>query len=190
MLTSWFKRSPTLSTAKQLYGSIVTQARVPAFYIAHGVPDTMEGRYEMVALHLFLVSDRLRSTGEAGQRLGQQVMEVFITDMDDAMREIGVGDLKVPKKVKQAYAGLEARFEGYRDASVEREPDLALIHHVHRFVYAHDAAPKDSEGPHEVPEDERVGAAGIAAYLGRARAHLQAMDDTAVLGGTISFPAA
>ncbi|MBU2580121.1 MAG: ubiquinol-cytochrome C chaperone [Alphaproteobacteria bacterium] len=100
--------------AGRLYEAIVTQARNPAFYSDHGVPDTLEGRYEMVVAHLVLVIERLRAQGDTSELLSRALVERFVTDMDDSMRELGVGDTSVAKKVKGAAAGLVERTAAYR----------------------------------------------------------------------------
>ena len=100
------------TAADTLYGEIVSAARAPKFYRDWGVPDTVEGRFEMIALHLALALDRLSVEGEAGQALGRAVTEACIVDLDDNMREIGIGDLAVPRKIKKAAAAL---FDRHRD---------------------------------------------------------------------------
>lgn len=105
--------------AEKLYGAVVTAARRPAFYADLGVPDTPEGRFELVALHLFLVLDRVKDQGAAGQALTRRTIETFVTDMDDCMREMGVGDLTVPKRVKRAAAVFYERSSAYRAALME-----------------------------------------------------------------------
>ena len=106
MLTWLRSRSLSGRTASGLYGSIVAQARQPAFYAGGGVPDTLEGRFGMIVVHMFLVLERLRRDGDNGQVLGRALLEAFATDMDDSMREIGIGDLSVPRRVKKAAAAL------------------------------------------------------------------------------------
>ncbi len=120
---------------------IVAQARSPAFYAVHGVPDTPDGRYEVILLHLFLILERLKALGQPGRVLSQNLIEVFVEDMDDSMREMGVGDLSVPRKVKKAAAGLwdragvyrtalaeagDANLAGQLRASIPTEPGMAL----------------------------------------------------------------
>lgn len=103
--------------ARALYGRAVTAARQPVFYTHLGVPDTAEGRFEMIVLHLALALEALKSApGDASERnaITQRTIETFVTDMDDAMREMGVGDLTVPKKVKRAAAAFYDRAVGYR----------------------------------------------------------------------------
>lgn len=125
-MLNWLKtRSEDRCKAKDLYGAIVTGARQPAFYSGCGVEDTPEGRYEMIALHLFLVIERLKGAGPQADRIAQRVLEAFVTDMDDSMREMGVGDLSVGRKVKRSAAGLYERFAAYRNAVAKSEADLA-----------------------------------------------------------------
>ncbi len=92
---------------------IVAQARLPAFYERFGVPDTVNGRFDMVLLHLWLVLRRLR-TGTEGTALAQALFDHFCSDMDDNLREMGVGDLSVPKrmvKFAEAFYGRTAAYD-------------------------------------------------------------------------------
>ncbi len=106
--------------AGEIYGAIVTQARRPVFYAELGVPDTPSGRYEMVVVHLFLVLERLREGADAASPLPRLLVEAFIADMDDSLREIGTGDLAVPKKVRRAATGLYERSMAYKDCPGRR----------------------------------------------------------------------
>lgn len=141
-MLNWFRRrAEEARTAGELYGGVVAAARQPMFYEALGVPDTPEGRFELVALHLFLALDGLRTQeGGAGQGLAQRTIEAFVSDMDDCLREMGVGDLTVPKKVKRAAAAFYERTGAYRSAlsseAGEGELGAALLHRV----YGGDAA--------------------------------------------------
>lgn len=120
--------------AGEIYGAIVTQARRPALYAGLGVPDTPSGRYEMVVLHLFLVMERLGATPGAAGDLPRLLVEVFIADMDDSLREMATGDLTVPKKVRRAATGLYERSMAYRLSLAERdEAGLreVLVEHVY-----------------------------------------------------------
>jgi cytochrome b pre-mRNA-processing protein 3 len=101
-------------TAIGHYRAIVKQARTPAFYRDLGVPDTLDGRFELIALHVFLLSRRLRGEGEAGAGVATQLLEVLFADMDQELREMGVGDLGVGKRVRsmgEAYFGRDAAYE-------------------------------------------------------------------------------
>lgn len=109
--------------AGELYGMVVTAARQPAFYGAQRVADTPEGRFELIALHLFLLAERLTQEKPEGEELARHLIEAFVTDMDDCMREMGVGDLTVPKRVKRAAAVFYERSGVYRDALALVTPD-------------------------------------------------------------------
>jgi cytochrome b pre-mRNA-processing protein 3 len=86
--------------AAKLYGAIVAQARLPVFYQALGVPDTLEGRFLVLSLHLFAVHRRLKAEGEPARGIAQDLADRFTADMETVLREIGVGDLSIPKKVR------------------------------------------------------------------------------------------
>lgn len=86
------------ATIEAIYGMIVAQARLPAFYESYGVPDTVNGRFDMILLHLWMVLRRLRET-EGGAALSQGLFDRFCSDMDANLREMGVSDLKVPKQM-------------------------------------------------------------------------------------------
>jgi len=115
MLSRLFRRDRRgEAIASSLYGAIVAQARRPALYAGLGVPDSVAGRFEMVLLHTILVTRRLALAGEAGRAAGQGVFDLFCRDMDHSLREMGVGDLSVPKKMRkvgEAYFGRAAAYE-------------------------------------------------------------------------------
>ena len=96
-----FRASPRRETAYRLYGAIVERARRPAFYAALGVPDTLDGRFELVALHAVLVIRRLNAAHERTQEFAQELFDALFADMDRALREMGTGDLSVGKQVKR-----------------------------------------------------------------------------------------
>ena len=135
LMFDWFnKRSAAAATARELYGAVVTQARQPAFYTRLGVADTPEGRYELVALHLVLLLERLGADDVADEPLSRKLIETFVEDMDDSMREMGVGDLAVPKRVKKAAGGLYTRADAYR-AALAAPDDTALIAALKTYLY-------------------------------------------------------
>lgn len=114
---NWFSRTFGVKhKAVDLYGKVVTAARAADFYGPGRVPDTPEGRFELVAMHLFLLVERIASVKPEGEELGRHLIETFVTDMDDCMREMGVGDLTVPKRVKRAAATFYERSGTYRGA--------------------------------------------------------------------------
>ncbi len=126
-----------LHSSTELYGRVVAQARDARFYRDLQVPDTAEGRLEMILIHLVLVLRRLQRDGAAGAKLARALAERFVTDVDDCLREMGVSDIKVPQKVKQAAAALYDRTRDYGSALQAQDPQqLAQPLVVH--VYADD----------------------------------------------------
>ena len=109
-------RKPRLAprgTIEAIYGMIVTQAREPLFYRDLGVPDTVNGRFDLLLLHLWMVLRRLRSLA-GGKELAQALFDHFCADMDANLREMAVGDLAVPKKMQalgEAFYGRSAAYD-------------------------------------------------------------------------------
>ncbi|MEQ1613200.1 MAG: ubiquinol-cytochrome C chaperone family protein, partial [Hyphomicrobiaceae bacterium] len=135
-MLNWLRsRSLTGKTAAGLYGSIVAQARQPAFFSGAGVPDTMEGRFGMIGVHMFLVLERIRREGAEGQKLARALLECFMTDMDDNMREIGIGDIVVPRRVKKAAAALHEQLDAYRAALATGSAPATFVEPLVRYVY-------------------------------------------------------
>lgn len=119
--------------AEKLYGEVVTLARTRGFYSHYGVQDTPEGRFEMVALALFLVLERLNGLPGSND-LVRATIETFVTDMDDCMREMGVGDLVVGKRVKRAAGAFYERAASYRAAlGAGTDAPLAAALRTHVF---------------------------------------------------------
>ena len=98
-LSRLFRPSPLAESVRRLYAAIVGQSRMPAFYTCLGVPDTPTGRFEMMALHGFLVLHRLKGESEAIE-LGQAFSEAIVSDIDRNVRELGTGDLRVGTEVR------------------------------------------------------------------------------------------
>ncbi len=193
-MLKWFReRSANAFKANELYGAVVAAARQPAFYRAYGVPDTLNGRYEMIVLVLFQLLERLRSEGTAAEEQSRLTLEAFFTDMDDCMREIGVGDLAVPKKVKKAAAGFYERAKAYRQALAGND-GAAMAKALSTFINA-EAVLMAEGGPAQ--EDPVCAAAApaptgqgdtdtfavLAAHALRQRDALAAADAAAVLAG-------
>ena len=104
-------RTPSRGTIEAIYGMIVTQAREPLFYQALEVPDTVDGRFDMILLHLWIVLSRLEQRDD--KELSQALFDHFCSDMDANLREMGVGDLSVPKRMKafgEAFYGRSAAY--------------------------------------------------------------------------------
>jgi cytochrome b pre-mRNA-processing protein 3 len=121
-------------TIERLYGAIVAQARNPVFYTQLNAPDTVEGRFDLVVLHLFMVNERLGSLGDEGKVAAQELLDFFFEDMDASLREIGIGDLSVPKKMRslaEAYLGRSAAYQ----AALRTRDEAALAASLAKNVY-------------------------------------------------------
>ena len=116
MILRLFRRTPRADSIAGLYGTIVAQARMRAFYRIYGVPDTVDGRFEMIVLHTVLLLQRLEREPAPVRALGQGIFDRFCRDMDESMREMGVGDLAVPRKMRRIGEAFYGRQATYREA--------------------------------------------------------------------------
>jgi len=118
-----------------LYSSAVAAAREPYFYQSLGVPDTLDGRFDLIALHAFLVIARLQALPEPGPTLAQAVFDAMFSDMDINLREIGVSDLRVGKRVRAMWEAFHGRSKAYAEAVKAGDPtalEAALTRNVWR----------------------------------------------------------
>jgi cytochrome b pre-mRNA-processing protein 3 len=100
MIFKLFRKTAPDDAVYAAYNFIVAQSRQPRFYADWGVPDTVTGRFDMISLHLALLLRRLKAD-ESAAPFGQQLVNLFFSDMDRSLREMGVGDLSVPKKMRK-----------------------------------------------------------------------------------------
>lgn len=172
-MLDWLRRrSLTSAIGRKLYDSIVARARAEPFYHDLGVPDTVEGRFELIVLHLYLVLERLRSEGAAGKRLSRVLIETFVTDMDDSMREFGIGDMGVPRRVKRAAAAVYERSAAY--AAAQHADAAALAQALLEHIYF--GACSDRELPEQ-----------LAAYTRSTAVKLEGVGSTSILSGELPF---
>lgn len=171
MIFPLFRREP--DTISGLYGMIVAQARLPAFYRGYGVPDTVDGRFELILVHLFLILRRLDGEN-AGRELGQQLFDVFCRDMDKNLREMGIGDLKVPKEMRRMGEAFYGRAQAYEAALASDDTGL-LRTAIARNVFGTDDA-------------DHGGATRLAAYILDASGRLAGQDVAAFNRGVVDFP--
>ncbi len=165
-------RNPTVprGTIEAIYGMIVAQAREPAFYAGLGVRDTVNGRFDMLILHLWLVLRRLQPM-DGGNGLSQALFDRFCADMDANLREMGVGDLTVPKRMQAFGEAFYGRSAAYDLAFVAGDEDLAQA--LSRNVFNGEAM-----------DSARV----LAAYVRKASEGLGAVDNESVRKGAWAFP--
>ncbi len=120
------KANPTAA----VYNAIVASARQPKFYAQLAVPDSLDGRFDMIVLHLFLLLDRMKGEDE---KFRQNLTDYFFNDMDRSLREIGVGDLAVGKKVRKMAEAFYGRVNAYQNAKEQGEAQWAQA--LQRNIY-------------------------------------------------------
>jgi cytochrome b pre-mRNA-processing protein 3 len=173
MISLPFRRDRRAPTIDALYGMIVAQARSASFYRGYGVPDTVTGRLEMIVLHLVLVLRRLAGEPGGAARIGQQVFDRFCRDIDDNFREMGVGDLAVPKEMRRVAEAFYGRSKAYESALAGDSVE-ALEAVVARNVF-------------DVVEPA-LGARRLAAYIREAASRLGDQETAALVRGELDFP--
>jgi cytochrome b pre-mRNA-processing protein 3 len=176
MIFQLFATRPTDSNIDALYGTIVAQARLPGFYLAYGVPDTVEGRFDLIVLHLVLLFRRLGREPEAVRAVVQDIFDRFCRDMDHNLREMGVGDLVVPKEMRRLGEAFYGRAEVYERAiaGVGGNGRQLLASALARNIFAEGNSPGQ--------------AARLATYVIEAVRHLDAIEGATIACGRLSFP--
>jgi cytochrome b pre-mRNA-processing protein 3 len=134
MPLNFSRRRQRRETIDRLYGAIVAQARLPVFYARLGVPDTIEGRFDMLVLHVYLLFRRLSGEDVETRSIGQGVFDRFVEDLDDSLREMGTGDLAVPKRMRAMGEAFYGRAAVY-DAALRASDAVALGGSLLRNVY-------------------------------------------------------
>lgn len=173
MILSLFKRKASRNSVRAVYGAIVAAARHPKFYAEWGVPDTVDGRYDMIVLHAVLVLDRLASEGGEAQAFSQGLTDEVFADMDRSLREMGVGDISVGKKVRRMAEVFYGRAQAYTQPLRTGEAE-GLARAIYRNIHA-------GNGPEE-------GSGQLAAYALAVRRHLHERPAAPILAGQIDFP--
>ena len=173
MISFPFWRPSSNATIEAVYGMIVAQARSPDFYRGYGVPDTVTGRFDMIVLHVVLVLRRLRGLSASTNLppLGQQIFDRFCQDMDDNFREMGVGDLAVPKEMKRVAEAFYGRAAVYEAALGDDDGSGGLARALARNVYG--------------VAEPSPGAQRLADYMKEAERELASQDPAA---GRVRFP--
>jgi cytochrome b pre-mRNA-processing protein 3 len=171
MIFGLFRRVP--SPAATLYEAIVAQSRRPEFYRDFAVPDTLDGRFDMIVLHLCLVFRRLSGHGEELRCLAQDVFDMFCADMDANLREMGVGDLAVPKRMQGFAEAFYGRLAAY-GAALEEADETVLAAALARNVLGEDAT--------------GAPARALAVYACAVVQALEGEEATAFTAGRLAFP--
>jgi cytochrome b pre-mRNA-processing protein 3 len=174
MILSLFRKKTATEPVYAVYNSIVAQSRQPGFYAEMGVPDTVTGRFDMISLHMALLFRRLRHGPQAARDFSQAVFDLFFKDMDRSLREMGVSDLGVPKKIQKMgniFFGLLAAM----NEAMDRDDAEALAGVLARNVFDGQDTPQ---------------LRALADYIIARDAELAAQPVEAITAGMVTFEAA
>jgi cytochrome b pre-mRNA-processing protein 3 len=168
----WLGAGPAKTAARSLHDAAAAQGRAPELYASLGAPDTVEGRFELLTAHVILLVDRLRNHGAAAAAVSQALFDVYVRDLDGALREMGVGDLTVPKRMRKLAQAFYGRAAAYGAAFDGPQGELEAV--VARTIL------QSAEGADPAP---------LAQYIRTARAALAASDINVLIGGHCAWPA-
>lgn len=175
MILSLFRKNRPQPSVERVYADIVAASRSPELYRVAGVPDTVMGRFESLVLHVGLSLRRLKELPAPADQLAQELVDRFFADLDSGLREIGIGDVSVPKKVKKLGQAFYGRLEAYdaalSTAAGQGDLEAALARNVL-----------------DRPDDPGL-AAGLAAYVRRQAKALDLADLDAFLASRALSPA-
>lgn len=159
--------------ARNLYIASVEQARSKGFYTDYRVPDTVDGRFEMITLHSFLILKRLKAGGKNTEDLAQSLFDLMFADMDQNFREMGVGDLGLARKIKKMVKAFYGRVSAYERGLSGDDPS-SLEDALRRNVFS------------GLDVDEAI-VPDLAEYVRREDAALESQDIDGLKAGKITF---
>ena len=167
-----FRSDPMRGAARLAYRRVVEQARQPGFFVDLGVPDTIDGRFELICLHAFLFLHRLRRETTEGATLGQRFFDTMFADLDRSLREMGTGDLSVGREVRHMAEAFYGRIAAYQRGLAA--DDAALEEALARNLFG--TAPATP-----------ACLAAMAAYMRREAARLDREGTPELLSGRVRF---
>ncbi|WP_018898681.1 ubiquinol-cytochrome C chaperone family protein [Rhizobium sp. 2MFCol3.1] len=168
------KKNNNQAIVDRQYEALTSAARMPAFYERLGVPDTVMGRFEMLSGVMILFFRRTRASETSGQEIAQEIVDAFFQDIDYSIRELGIGDNTVPKRMKKLAGMFYGRLEAYSkamDAGDAEALAVALGRNIH---------PKEAD-----PVDMRA----LADWMFSAEKHLSAQSEDTIATGSATLPA-
>ncbi|MDK4723744.1 MULTISPECIES: ubiquinol-cytochrome C chaperone family protein [Rhizobium] len=168
------KRNHNQIIVVRQYEVLTTMARQPVFYTDYDVPDTVMGRFELLSVMMILFFRRTRSSTTSGQELAQEIVDAFFEDIDYSIRELGIGDNSVPKRMKKLAGMFYGRLESYA-AAMDGNDRAALATALQRNIY---------------PKGEQAAASmtALAGWMLTAEAHLAAVTEDQIATGSATLP--
>lgn len=174
MLQRLFRPNPAKLAGEALYAAAAGQARKPDFYVTGGVADTREGRFELYTLHVILLVERLKGETGLAAEARQNLFDRYVQGLDDAFREMGVGDTAVAKRVKALGSAFYGRLKAFEESLAGSPDQAALVDLLARTVF----------------ERREVDATDLAVYVISARDALAGQSVAALLAGDVVWEAA
>jgi len=171
-LASLFRRHQYRHQAHAAYAAIVAQAREPAFFLDYGVPDTLDGRFELIALHAFLALNRLKADHATTAAFAQELFDTMFADLDRGLREMGASDIGVGRHVKEMAKGFYGRIHAYEEGLAGKDDVLGEA--LRRNLYGTVA-----------PSPRAI--AALSRYLRHQVGFLAGQGPDALLSGKINF---
>jgi cytochrome b pre-mRNA-processing protein 3 len=168
------RADPIQRAAVRAYDHVVAQSRRPGFFVDVGVPDTLDGRFELICLHAFLYLHRLKREQKAAATVGQRFFDVMFADFDRSLREMGTGDLSVGREVRRMAEAFYGRIAAYESGLAADDKTLQAA--LARNLFGTAAATLSK-------------LAAMAEYLRREAAHLASQDTGHLLTGEVAFGA-
>jgi cytochrome b pre-mRNA-processing protein 3 len=168
------KRNHNQIIVVRQYDVLTSMARQPGFYTDYDVPDTVMGRFELLSVVMILFFRRTRSSETSGQELAQEIVDAFFEDIDYSIRELGIGDNSVPKRMKKLAGMFYGRLESYA-AAMDGNDRTALAVALQRNIY-----PKAGEGAPPMT--------ALADWMMTAEAHLAGVTETEIATGSATLP--
>jgi cytochrome b pre-mRNA-processing protein 3 len=168
-----FKSRKHSKVAHTLYSSILIQARLPVFYTDFGVQDTIDGRFDMIVLHAHILFNRLKDGTAKDQEIAQAVFDLMFADMDQNLREMGVGDVGVSKRIKAMAEAFYGRATAYANGMRESDDSLLIVA-LRRNLY------RNSEA-----SNQQI--VGVSFYVRNQVTHLKSQKTSKLIQGNVSF---
>lgn len=159
MLKLFGRADPARRTAELLHRAIAARAREPVFHARFAIPDTIDGRFDLFTMHAFLVLDALKTAGPSAQAASEHLIDLIFAGFDDALRELGVGDIGLGRRLTAMASAFYGRLAAYEAGRAEPELSEALVRNLYR-----------GDGAHR--DDARL----LAHYMFAAREDLRAQD--------------
>lgn len=156
------KKNPYEDDARAVYAAVLTHIRQPVFYERFGVPDSFDGRFDLLLLHVFIL---IEASGDAA--FDQALFDATFADMDQTLREMGIGDMGVPKHMRKMMKAFNGRMHAYADGLEKDDLAGALVRNLYGTV--------------DVPDGKKVKA--LAAYVMKSRDSAAALGLDGVLRG-------